>query len=122
PDADKTPHNKVYVYPYCGEFYLHQDWSCLMAVEISREAWIRIDMEVHPSEYLELSGGVEDFTVVFANGEKRFQLIDREREIYRRGGAYMIPVRRIHDFKMIAYCGNGDGQIFPFVKFAWKSH
>ena len=107
----------VFVRKYQGEFYLHQDWTCLMARELTDSTWVQIDWEVTPRGIKNLRGTEESFAFEYADGDKVcFQLVEPEREVYRVNDSYMIPVRRIHDFKLIAYCNIADMQD-PFVEF-----
>ena len=108
----------VFVEKYQGEFYLHQDWACLMARELTDSTWVQIDMEITAYGIKNLHGTVKDFTIERTKGDRiNFRLVEPEREIYRvNEHSYMIPVRRIHDFELIAYCNIADLQD-PFVKF-----
>ena len=96
----------VFVRKYQGEFYLHQDWTCLMARELTDSTWVQIDMEVFPRPCTALYGDHNAFTLVVDGDPILFELVDPEREIYRVGKTrYMIPNRRRHEFPIIEYIG-----------------
>lgn len=109
----------VYVYKYKGEYYLHQDWATLIARELTDTTWVQIDMEVTARGIIMLKGDEECFCLKEVTGDEiTFNRIDARREIYQvENGLYMIPARRIHDFKLIGYCGNTGDCIDAFVKF-----
>ena len=98
----------VYVYKYRGEYYLNRVWySRVHAIEFGKGVIMGINMEIIPQLMLEFSGDIEHFKVRLKHRELNFTRIDKEREIYRRSdGGYMIPARRVRDFKLIAYCNN----------------
>ena len=111
-------HFWVYVYKYRGEYYLHQSWACLSAIEFGKGFKMGINMEIIPQLMLEFSGDVEHFKVRLEREELHFTRIDKEREIYRRSDrCYMIPARRVRDFKLIAHCNNSGDMCFSDVEF-----
>ena len=111
-------HFWVYVYKYKGEYYLHQDWACLNAIEFGKGFKMGINMEIIPQLMLEFSGNVEHFKVRLEREELHFTRIDKDREIYRRSdGGYMIPARRVRDFKLIAHCNNSGDMCNSDVEF-----
>ena len=108
----------VYVYKYRGEYYLHQSWACLSAIEFGKGFKMGINMEIIPQLMLEFSGDVEHIKVRLEREELHFTRIDKEREIYRRSDrGYMIPARRVRDFKLIAHCNNSGDMCFSDVEF-----
>jgi len=111
----------VYLRKYKGEYYLHQDWSVWVhAFELTDTAFVDVDMEPIIIGMKSLQGDEKSFRIEKNNGKMEFRLVDPEREVYQVGKRiYAIPVRRIHDFKLIGYCGNECSLIDSFVE--WDS-
>lgn len=107
----------IYVRPYCGEFYIDNDWTSLRARELTDSTWVQIDMEVFPRAWTELEGNKERFTLWVEGDPWVFELMEPEREIYKVGRFFMVPNRRKNDFKIIEYIGTTGDLILPFVKF-----
>lgn len=115
----------VPVKKYQGEYYLHNDWACLVAYELTDSAFMNINMEVYPEMLFVAQGGKKGFTLQTNRGTWQFLLIDRKREIYQvteitkrwKFHYYLIPARRIHDFEIIEYVGTNGDLIVSFVKF-----
>lgn len=89
-----------------------------MARELTDSTWIQIDMEVFASGVTMLKGDEECFCLGdVTRNEVTFTRVDALREIYRVGERqYMIPARRIHEFKLIGYCSNTGDCINSFVE------
>lgn len=111
----------VHVQKYKGEYYLQNDWACLIAYELTDSTWLRINMEVIPELLSGISGNAGKFVIETTAQNWEFQLIDPERKIYRVnsgfGNAYLIPAGKIHDFEIIEYINTTGDLTDAFLKF-----